>query len=158
MSEQYVDIMLQSLKKKEQVLKEIIDENRRQREILEDVNGNAEEFDATVEAKAKLIEHLEQLDSGFQKLFDRMKEELEENREVYADQIREMKQYIRSVTDKSIEIQTQEARNKDLMTSKFASVKKQVKTMRKSSAAVNEYYKTMSKLNYVDPQFMDGKH
>ena len=158
MSEQYVDIMLQSLKKKEQVLKEIIDQNHRQREILEDVNGNAEDFDATVEAKAKLIEQLEQLDSGFQKLFDRMKEELEGNREAYADQIREMKQYIRSVTDKSIEIQTQEARNKDLMTSKFASVKKQVKTMRKSSAAVNEYYKTMSKLNYVDPQFMDGKH
>lgn len=158
MSEQYVDIMLQSLKKKEQVLKEIIDQNQRQREILEDINGSAEDFDATVEAKTKLIEQLEQLDSGFQKLFDRMKEELEGNREAYADQIREMKQYIRSVTDKSIEIQTQEARNKDLMTSKFASVKKQVKTMRKSSAAVNEYYKTMSKLNYVDPQFMDGKH
>ena len=158
MSEQYVDIMLQSLKKKEQVLKEIIDQNQRQREILEDINGSAEDFDATVEAKTKLIEQLEQLDSGFQKLFDRMKEELEGNREAYADQIREMKQYIRSVTDKSIEIQAQEARNKDLMTSKFASVKKQVKTMRKSSAAVNEYYKTMSKLNYVDPQFMDGKH
>ena len=158
MSEQYVDIMLQSLKKKEQVLKEIIDQNQRQREILEDINGSAEDFDATIEAKTKLIEQLEQLDSGFQKLFDRMKEELEGNREAYADQIREMKQYIRSVTDKSIEIQTQEARNKDLMTSKFASVKKQVKTMRKSSAAVNEYYKTMSKLNYVDPQFMDGKH
>ncbi|MGN1167898.1 MAG: flagellar export chaperone FlgN [Lachnospiraceae bacterium] len=158
MSEQYVDIMLQSLKKKEQVLKEIIDQNRRQREILEDVNGNAEDFDATVEAKANLIEQLEQLDSGFQKLFDRMKEELEGNKAVYANQIQEMKQYIRSVTDKSIEIQAQEARNKDLMTSKFASVKKQVKTMRKSSVAVNEYYKTMSKLNYVDPQFMDGKH
>lgn len=158
MSEQYVDIMLQSIKKKEQVLKEIIDQNHRQREILEDVNGNAEDFDATVEAKANLIEQLEQLDSGFQKLFDRMKEELEGNKENYADQIQEMKQYIRSVTDKSIEIQAQEARNKDLMTSKFASIKKQVKTMRKSSAAVNEYYKTMSKLNYVDPQFMDGKH
>lgn len=158
MSKHYVDIMLQSLKKKEQVLKEIIDQNYRQREILEDINGKAEDFDATVEEKAKLIEQLEQLDSGFQKLFDRMKEELEGNRETYADQIREMKQYIRSVTDKSIEIQAQEARNKDLMTSKFASVKKQVKAMRKSSTAVNEYYKTMSKLNYVDPQFMDGKH
>lgn len=158
MSEHYVDIMLQSLKKKEQVLKEIIDQNYRQREILEDVNGKAEDFDATVEEKAKLIEQLEQLDSGFQKLFDRMKEELEGNKAVYANQIQEMKQYIRSVTDKSIEIQAQEARNKDLMTSKFTSVKKQVKTMRKSSVAVNEYYKTMSKLNYVDPQFMDGKH
>ena len=158
MTDNYIDIMLQSLKKKEQVLKAIIDENLKQREILEDVNGEADAFDATVEAKAKLIEQLEQLDSGFEKLFARMKEELEGNQDKYAEQIRQMKEYIKKITDKSIEIQAQEARNKDLMTSKFAAIKKQVKTMRKSSAAASEYYKTMAKLNYVDPQFMDGKH
>lgn len=158
MTDNYIDIMLQSLKKKEQVLKAIIDENLKQREILEDVNGEADAFDATVEAKAKLIEQLEQLDSGFEKLFERMKEELEGNQDKYAEQIRQMKEYIKKITDKSIEIQAQEARNKDLMTSKFAAIKKQVKTMRKSSAAASEYYKTMAKLNYVDPQFMDGKH
>lgn len=158
MSENYVDIMLQSLKKKEQVLKAIIDENLKQREILEDVNGDAEAFDATVDAKAALIEQLEQLDSGFEKLFARMKEELEGNKEKYADQIREIQRYIRSVTDKSVEIQAQEARNKDLMTSKFAGIKKQAKTLRRSSAVASEYYRTMARLNYVDPQFMDGKH
>lgn len=158
MSENYVDIMLQSLKKKEQVLKAIIDENLKQREILEDVNGDADAFDATMEMKAKLIEQLEQLDSGFEKLFERMKDELEGNKDRYAEQIRQMQQYIRSVTDKSIEIQAQEARNKDLMISKFASVKKQVKTMRRSSAVASQYYKTMSKVNLIDPQFMDGKH
>lgn len=158
MTDNYIDIMLQSLKKKEQVLKAIVDENLKQREILEDVNGEADAFDATVEAKAKLIEQLEQLDSGFEKLFARMKEELEGNQDKYAEQIRQMKEYIKKITDKSIEIQAQEARNKDLMTSKFATIKKQVKTMRKSSAAASEYYKTMAKLNYVDPQFMDGKH
>lgn len=158
MSENYIDIMLQSLKKKEQVLKAIIDENLKQRENLEDVNGEADAFDATVEAKAALIEQLEQLDSGFEKLFERTKEELEGNKEKYASQIREIKSYIKSVTDKSIEIQAQEARNKDLMTSKFATVKKQVKTMRVNGAAASEYYKTMAKLNVVDPQFWDGKH
>lgn len=158
MSENYVDIMLQSLKKKEQVLKAIIDENLKQREILEDVNGDAEAFDATVDAKAALIEQLEQLDSGFEKLFARMKEELEGNKEKYAGQIREIQRYIRSVTDKSVEIQAQEARNKDLMTSKFAGIKKQAKTLRRSSAVASEYYRTMARLNYVDPQFMDGKH
>ena len=158
MTDNYIDIMLQSLKKKEQVLKAIVDENLKQREILEDVNGEADAFDATVEAKAKLIEQLEQLDSGFEKLFARMKEELEGNQDKYAEQIRQMKEYIKKITDKSIEIQAQEARNKDLMTSKFATIKKQVKTMRKRSAAASEYYKPMAKLNYVDPQFMDGKH
>ena len=156
MTENYIDIMLQSLKKKEQVLKAIIDENKKQREILEDVNGSAEAFDATVEAKSALIEQLEQLDSGFEKLFDRMREELNGNKEAYADQIREMKKLIQSVTDKSIEIQSQEARNKDLMTSKFAGIKKQAKTIKKSSAAASEYYRTMA--GVLDPKFLDGKH
>ena len=158
MTETYVDIMLQSLKKKAEVLKAIIDENVKQREILEDVNGSADDFDATVEAKSALIEQLNQLDSGFQKLFDRMKEELEGDKDKYREQIREIQRLIRTVTDKSVEIQAQEARNKDLMKAKFAQVKSQARTFRKSSAVVSKYYKSMSKMPYVEPQFMDNKH
>ena len=111
-----------------------------------------------MEAKSACIKQLEQLDSGFEKLYAEVAEELQQNKEQYADQIRQLQEYIRIVTDKSVEIQAQEARNKDLMTSKFAGIKKQVKTLRKSSAVASEYYRTMARLNYVDPQFMDGKH
>ena len=155
MSDSYMALMIQSLRKKEEVLSVIIEENQKQREILEVVNGTADAFDATVEAKARLIEQLDQLDSGFEKLFERMKEELEGNKEHYAEDIRTAQSLIRSITDKSIEIRTQEARNKDLMTSKFAGIKKQAQKARKSSKAVAEYYRTMA--GVIDPHFLDGK-
>ena len=111
-----------------------------------------------VEEKAKLIEQLDQLDSGFEKLFERMKEELEGNKEAHKEEIRIMQQHIKSITDKSVQIQSQEARNKDLMTAKFTSVKKQAREVRKGQNVVNKYYKNMTNTNYVAPQFMDNKN
>ena len=116
MQQAYVEIMLQSLRKKVQVLNQIIDQNIIQKELLEDKNADADEFDKTVEKKSELIEQLEQLDSGFDKLYDRVKDELRINRPLYTDKIRKMQEYIRMITDKSMEIQAQEARNRELMT------------------------------------------
>ena len=158
MSELYIDIMLQSLEKKEVVLDRIIEANVRQEAVLKNPEGDPEEFDETVETKGTLIEQLEQLDSGFQKLFDNMKEELDGQRENYAKQIEQMQIHIRSITDKSVQIQAQEARNKELMTQKFARIKEMAKQTRASSNMVNQYYKNMSKLNVVDPQFLDDKN
>ncbi len=75
-------------------------------------------FDETVEAKSACIDQLNQLDSGFEKLYAQVAEELDQNREDYAKEIRDMQQCIRRVTDKSVKIQAQEARNKELMREK----------------------------------------
>ena len=59
----YIEIMQQSLKKKLAILDKIISLDEKQKEQLENPTSTAEEFDEIVEAKAKLIEQLEQLDS-----------------------------------------------------------------------------------------------
>lgn len=127
MSEKYVDILLQSLRKKEQVLNEIIRLDNVQKEQLENEMCSVEDFDQTVEAKSKCIEQLEQLDSGFQKVYDRVSDVLQGDRDTYSEEIRQMKELIRVITDLSVEIQVQEARNKELMTLKFSDVKKKTK-------------------------------
>jgi len=86
-----------------------------------------------------------------------VREELQSNREAYREDIACMQEYIRKLTDKSATIQAQEARNKDLMTQKFASVRKQVKEVRKSQKVVNQYYKSMMKANYMEAHFTDNK-
>ena len=68
-----------------------------------------------------------------------------------------MQEKIRLITAKSMEIQTQEARNKNLMEQKFNSVHKQVKEIRQSQKVVNQYYRNMMKNAYADPQFLDNK-
>ncbi len=157
MSETYIEIMIQSLKKKIQVLDQIIELDKLQKEQLEDPLASADDFDQTVEDKAALIQQLDQLDSGFDKLYSRVKEELQGNKEAFSEQIAKMQELIRSITDRSVKIQSQEARNKNLMTQKFAKVKKQVKEVRTNTKVANQYYRNMTRVNYIDPQFMDNK-
>lgn len=157
MEENYLMIMIQSLKKKIQVLDCIIDANDRQKIGLENPSLDPDDFDKIVEEKAKYIEHLDLLDQGFDKLFTRVKEALDSDREAYKDEIREMQALITTVTEKSNEIQVQESRNKELMTQKFTKVHKQARDVRASQQAVNQYYQNMKKINFIDPQFMDNK-
>ena len=157
MKNTYISILIQSLEKKLHILDEIIAKNRVQREGLEDPNLDPDDFDKTVSDKAALIEQLEGLDAGFEEVFERVKKELETNREAYREEIRKMQELIRKITDKSMLIRRQEAENKRLMEQKFAAVRKQVKEVRQSQKVVNQYYKNMMKSGYVEPQFLDNK-
>lgn len=157
MSETYLSIMLQSLRKKETVLDEIVRLNDLQKTQLTDPQCPVEDFEETVEQKSACIEQLNQLDSGFEKLYAQVAEELQADREKYADTIRDLQKCIRTVTDKSVKIQAQEARNKDLMMQKFTTVRRHAKDVRANSKAINGYYQTMTQSGFMDPQFMDGK-
>ncbi len=153
----YVDIMIQSLQKKVKVLEAIKQQNILQKELLEDDMADVDAFDKTVEDKAALIEQIVQLDSGFDKLFERVRDALTSEREAYTSQITKMQSYIRQITDLSMEVQAQESRNKDLMTRKFVSIRERAKVVRTNSKAASQYYQNMMQLNVVDPQFMDNK-
>lgn len=102
MEQTYIDIMIQSLEKKEQVLDRIIELDIKQKNQLEDPQLTPDDFDEVVEAKSRLIDQLNNLDSGFEKLFERTKEELNCHKEDYKEQIRTMQEHIRSITDKSV--------------------------------------------------------
>ena len=154
---QYIPIMIQSLKKKSEILDVIMELNLRQSEELEDPTLDPDDFDKTVEKKSKQIEQLELLDNGFQELFEKVKDDLKAHPDVYHDEIAQMQDYIRKLPSKSATIQVQEARNKDLMTRKFASVHKQVREVRKSQKVVNQYYKNMMKNTYGESVFTDRK-
>lgn len=154
---QYLLIMLQSLQKKNKVLDSIIQINKRQKEELENPSLDPDDFDKTVEEKSELIEQLELLDNGFEQVYERVREELQTNKQDYKDEILQMQNYIKLLTEKSMEIQSQEARNKQLMEQKFTSVKKQVREIRSSQKVVNQYYKNMMKKGYIEPQFLDNK-
>lgn len=157
MPETYLSIMLQSLEKKEEVLNEIIRLDDVQKETLTDSARSVDEFDKTVESKSACIEQLEQLDSGFEKLYAQVEQELAENKDAHAEEIRQIQEKIRVITDKSVRIQAQEARNKDLMERKFAEVRKQAKDMRMNSRAITGYYQTMKGPESLEPRYLDGK-
>ena len=126
---QYIPVMIQSLKKKSEILDAIMELNIRQSEELENPSLDPDDFDKTVEEKSMQIEQLELLDDGFQELFDRVKDDLKNYPDSYRDEIAQMQDYIRKLTSKSATIQVQEAnmkKDKEIM----EEVLKHLRTMR----------------------------
>lgn len=157
MPDNYIEIMIQSLKKKDHVLDEILRLSREQKTWLEDPELTPEMFEENVGKKADLIEQLDGLDDGFQALYDRVAEQLGTEREKYSEQIGQMQKLITQITEKSMEIQAVEARNKVQVEERFSSIRRQIKQVKDNQKIVKEYYKNMQKMNYVGPQFMDNK-
>lgn len=157
MIENYLDILADSLQKKLAVLDKIEAENDRQAKMLKNDSFPYDEFDAAIDRKGELIEELTALDDGFDALYQRIREQLQDNRDSYKVQIAELKKLVKKVTDKSVAVQAQEARNKQLVEAAFAKEKSSVKFNKLNSKAAYGYYKNMSKGNVVIPQFMDKK-
>lgn len=157
MTENYLNLLEESLRKKLQVMAEIQKYNLRQQEVFQSENVDMERFDEYVEEKGTLIDRLTALDSGFEKLYAKVAEQLDGNREKYAAQIKALQGLVTEVTDTSVQIQAQEARNKKLIEDYFRKEKEGIRMGRKSSQAAIGYYKTMSKTAVMPPQFLDSK-
>nr|WP_296480336.1 flagellar protein FliT [uncultured Acetatifactor sp.] len=157
MTGNYLTLLEESLRRKLQVMDEIQKYNLRQQEIFQADNVDLERFDEYVEEKGRLIEQLTALDNGFEKLYANVAEELKGNREQYAKQIKTLQGLVTEVTDTSVAIQAQEARNKKQVEDFFVKERKKLHMNRKTSKAAINYYKTMNKSSVIMPQFMDDK-
>ncbi|WP_022765817.1 hypothetical protein [Butyrivibrio sp. XPD2006] len=154
-----LDMLEESLEKKLSILSKIEEQCERQKQILNDAEHvGLDAFDETVEAKESLIDEILSLDNGFQSLFDRVKEEVGENKEKYADQIGRMQNLIQEISAKSASIEAAEHRNKRLAEKYFSSAREHMNQSKNSSSAAFNYYQTMSNYKNVPPQFMDKKN
>ena len=153
----YIKIMIESLKKKIEILDEIIIKNKEQKEIISKENLETNEFEKNLEEKSRLVEKIEDLDDGFQNVYNHVKEELSGNRKEYAGEITRLQELIGIITDKGILIQTEEERNKNMIQTHFSTIKKEIKQTKKGRKVASDYYKSMSKTGMVEPQFLDKK-
>ena len=154
MNENYVDIMLQSLKKKVTVLNQIIELNRQQKILLDDPNLPPESLEQNLSDKDQMIRKLNELDEGFEELYNRVKDELQAQRAQYVSQISQMQDLIKEITM----IQTQELRNKEKAMQKFSGIREQVKGVRNSQKVVKQYYQNMMKQNsYTGASVVDNR-
>ena len=116
-----------------------------------------EAFDVVFDKKDEFIKELEQLDRGFNTVYARVKEELIGNKEAYKEEIAKMQALITEITEKSMNIQATEKRNKEALMSRMDMVKREIYQAKNTKKVATSYYKNMNGLNYVEPQFMDRK-
>lgn len=153
----YLNILEDSLKKKIEVLNRIGEVNDAQTEVIKGESADLEAFDQMMEEKDLYINELTKLDEGFESLYDNVKQELVGNRQKYADQIKRLQELITQITDKSVSIQAQEARNKALVENCFKKKRQELGYSRKNSQAAYGYYQNMNNMKGIQPQFMDKK-
>lgn len=153
----YLMILEQSLEKKVALLECIRTKNEQQRVLLLDENLTPDDFQKNVQEKAECIEKLNFLDEGFEETYGRVRSLLEAHPEEYREQIARLQELVRRITAAGSSIQAEEKRNYALAQKKFSAVKKQIRHIKASQHAVNQYYRTMTKRNYVDSQFLDNK-
>ena len=157
-NKEYVKMMEESLVKKIELLEQLQVLNQEQKDILEDYNTSPDDLEENMDKKSSIIDVLDKMDDGFQNLYDKIKPEIESNREAYATEIKNMQESIRKITDLSANLQAEEARNKELAKNRFSFVRSQIKDTRANQKAVASYYNSMmNNTGYEGSQFWDKK-
>lgn len=157
MTEQYLNILQDSLRKKKDVLEEIERLCRLQSEILGADPVDYDKFDQVVDDKDVCIEQLVKLDEGFELLYERVRCELQGKKEQYAAWIRETQRLITEVMDRSVAIQTLESRNRVAVERAIYRERQGIGKGKRSLNVAMDYYRSMSNSHVVQPQYMDQK-
>ena len=157
MDQSGAQILLQSLVKKNQLLDQMIRQNGVQEEILKQEEFDMDAFDEAIDQQDSYVEQLEKLDQGFESVYDRVREELIENKERYRSEITRMKEQIQQITDKIVTLNAGNMRNKMLAENQFKKKRQEIGNGASKNKVEKNYYNSMNKLNYVSPQFYDNK-
>ena len=94
----YLNIMIDTLKKKEVLLEELKSTTLRQTAILEQEEFDADGFDSTIDEKQSKIDELLKLDEGFMEIYDKVKDNLITDGKDYVSEIEQVKVYIKKQT------------------------------------------------------------
>lgn len=154
---EYLDVLIQSLRKKLVLLNRISVLNQEQRESLQDEHATPDAFDINVRDKGDLVDQIVALDAGFDEVYAHIKDLMERDHSAYEDQLEQMRELIRLVMAKDASVRAEEQRNYELAQRKFANVKKQVREVKASRKMVNSYYQTMMRQKPGESMFLDNK-
>lgn len=157
MTEGYLQILIESLEKKIEVLDQVIALDHEQAELSAHQPMDMKAYDQTMEDKGQLIDEINRLDDGFTSTYALISDEVRNNPAPYREQVEKLQKLIRDAVDKGVEIEAQEKRNKAALETVFRMKRQEIRQLKKSTSAAAKYYKSMSRINEIDPQLMDRK-
>lgn len=152
----YMNVLEDSLQKKKGILEDILSLTKTQETIMRGQMSKSDFMD-TIRRKQLLIDNMQQLDNGFQIVYDRVKQELESSRSEYQDQIVRLQKMISDITELSVEIQALEMRNHAKLDQYIEEHRQEIKEKRLNNSAANNYYQNMIQYDRGASYFMDKK-
>lgn len=142
----YLSALTISLEKKEQVLNNLISITKKQKMALESQPPNIEIFRSEASLKEGLIKEINDLDTQFEALYNKVKGCISVSITEYTSEIQTMQKMIPIVVELGVTLRGLEQHNKmklDLITSIKG---KEAVNTKKSSKSVAEYYRTINNL------------
>lgn len=153
----YINILTDTIVKKISVIDELINITQYQEEVFSAIPLDLEKIEESVSKKEILIENLNQLDSGFEKIFEHVQDELKQNRLTYKDQIIKLQHLINQVMEKSTKLEIMEKQNKNQFTISFLNKRKEIGEHKLSNKVASNYYKNMANQHQGQSYFLDKK-
>lgn len=153
----YVNIMKESLVRKKNYLQEILELTNKQGELAVAQELDQEAFQSIVDRKDVLISNVNEIDKGFTAVYDRVRKEIIQDKELYKDELKAIQGHIKDCVDLGMSIESAELRNKAALETAFAKSFRGVKQLKQSKQVVNKYYKSMSNGMVNDSILYDRK-
>lgn len=153
----YVHILTDTLSKKNFLLDELIQITEMQERYITLTPPDMDNFETSLTDKEILIEKINQLDEGFEKIYEHVKDAIISNKLNHKETILELQNLIKQVTEKSTKLQILEIKNKKSFEIFFANKKKEIKDFKKSSETASNYYKNMMNQQLDESYFLDKK-
>lgn len=143
-NETYINILIDTLKRKLYLLEKIMNETLIQNELLDETQFNLEKYEASFKKKDVMINELLELDQGFNSMYDRVKEDITNNRSKYREEITSLQALIQELTEISVKLQMLEKKNKIKMELYFSNQKSEIKHKKMTNKIALGYYKNMT--------------
>ena len=160
MKNSYINILIDSLEDKEKVLDEILLADKEQEELFKAENVDLDAINDSQEKIGRLAAKLDKLNDGFQSVYDRVRVELQNNKEQYKNEILRMQELITSITGKSVKIEAEQNRNKVKAENLFKEKRRELMAKRSTVRKVSIYANQMHGITpsgHVESAFLDKK-
>lgn len=135
----YVDVMITSLKKKVILLEKIENTVLEQEKELQKPKPDLDVLNDIEDRLAEYVVELEKAEDGFTSIYQRVKEAIGDQKEVYKTEIQEMQSYIREITNQTVKIQAQQVRNQQRMKIFFDTKKREIRQFHSGKRSVAQY-------------------
>lgn len=153
----YVNIMRESLERKQKYLAQILELTNEQSVIIAAEKFDDVRFTEIVEKKEILIDNINEIDKGFSSVYDRVRIEIQQEPAAYREELLAIQDLIRGCVDLGMQIETVEERNRAAMEHVFSVKYQGVRQMKQSKTVANKYYKSMANGMVNDSLLYDRK-
>lgn len=153
----YIRMMLDILSKKEVHLTSLLELTTAQEQILKEEEFDEDAFFGLIDKKREHLRKIEETDNGFQSIYNRVAEEMKNNKEEYKDQILEMQGLITRVTDLGVRLSALEEKNRATLEANLQGRRQSIRQFKVSKQTADKYYKNMIGMQTGASYFMDQK-